>query len=81
MNTVFVALTADHLPSRPPAPDPGVASCSRSHTLSDHFSSSFDSLETELSFADVDPGEGQRWSTWPAITRPSAALSRGRRGW
>lgn len=28
----------------------------------------FDSLETELAFADVDPGEGQRWSTWPAIT-------------
>ncbi|MDF2562184.1 MAG: serine/threonine protein kinase [Microbacterium sp.] len=30
--------------------------------------SRFDSLETELSFADVDPGEGQRWSTWPAVT-------------
>ena len=28
----------------------------------------FDSLETELSFAEVDPGEGQRWTTWPAVT-------------
>lgn len=30
--------------------------------------SSFDTLETELSFADVDPGEGQRWTTWPTAT-------------
>ncbi|MDQ0643148.1 serine protein kinase RIO [Microbacterium murale] len=30
---------------------------------------SFDELPyTELSFADVEPGDGQRWSTWPAIT-------------
>lgn len=40
----------------------------------------FDALETELSFADVDPGEGQRWSTWPAITPPNAAPSRGPHG-
>ncbi|MFJ4223216.1 serine protein kinase RIO [Microbacterium sp. NPDC089695] len=26
---------------------------------------SFDALETSLSFADVDPGDGQRWTTWP----------------
>ena len=26
------------------------------------------SLESSLSFADVEPGDGQRWSTWPAIT-------------
>lgn len=30
-------------------------------------SSSF-SLDSTLSFADVEPGDGQRWSTWPAIT-------------
>ncbi|WP_240747092.1 RIO1 family regulatory kinase/ATPase [Microbacterium sp. K24] len=27
-----------------------------------------DPLETELFFADVEPGENQRWSTWPAVT-------------
>ncbi len=27
---------------------------------------SFDALELSLSFADVEPGEGQRWTTWPA---------------
>ena len=27
-----------------------------------------DPLETELFFADVEPGDNQRWSTWPAIT-------------
>lgn len=26
------------------------------------------SLDSSLSFADVEPGDGQRWSTWPAIT-------------
>lgn len=26
---------------------------------------SFDALELSLSFADVEPGEGQRWTTWP----------------
>jgi len=32
--------------------------------------SPFDSsaLEAELAFADVEPGDGQRWSTWPAAT-------------
>ena len=30
--------------------------------------SPFESLETSLSFADVDPGEGQRWTTWPSAT-------------
>lgn len=25
-------------------------------------------LHTELTFSTVEPGEGQRWSTWPAIT-------------
>ncbi|MFK4852596.1 serine protein kinase RIO [Microbacterium sp. ZW T6_19] len=27
---------------------------------------SFDALELSLTFADVEPGEGQRWTTWPA---------------
>ncbi|WP_435748151.1 serine protein kinase RIO [Microbacterium sp. PMB16] len=27
-----------------------------------------DPFETELFFADVEPGEYQRWSTWPAVT-------------
>lgn len=27
---------------------------------------SFDALELSLTFADVAPGEGQRWTTWPA---------------
>ena len=27
-----------------------------------------DPFETELFFADVEPGENQRWSTWPAVT-------------
>ena len=27
---------------------------------------SFDALETSLTFADVEPGHGQRWTTWPA---------------
>lgn len=37
--------------------------------MTDPFAS-FDAspFSTELSFADVEPGEGQRWSTWPAIT-------------
>lgn len=30
--------------------------------------SAFDSLETQLSFADVEPGTGQRWTTWPSAT-------------
>lgn len=30
--------------------------------------SSFDSLESVLFFADVEPGENQRWTTWPAVT-------------
>ncbi|WP_341976966.1 serine/threonine protein kinase [Microbacterium sp. LTA6] len=31
---------------------------------------SFDAspFETTLAFADVEPGEGQRWTTWPAVT-------------
>ena len=28
----------------------------------------FASFDASLSFADVDPGDDQRWSTWPAIT-------------
>jgi RIO kinase 1 len=32
--------------------------------LSDPFAS-FDALELSLTFADVEPGEGQRWTTWP----------------
>ena len=27
-----------------------------------------DPFETELFFADVEPGENQRWTTWPAVT-------------
>lgn len=27
---------------------------------------SFDALELSLAFADVEPGDGQRWTTWPA---------------
>ncbi|KJQ55456.1 serine protein kinase RIO [Microbacterium sp. SA39] len=27
-----------------------------------------DPFDTELFFADVEPGENQRWSTWPAVT-------------
>lgn len=27
-----------------------------------------DPLETDLFFADVEPGDHQRWSTWPAVT-------------
>lgn len=27
---------------------------------------SFDALELSLTFADVEPGEGQRWTNWPA---------------
>jgi RIO kinase 1 len=34
--------------------------------LSDPFLS--DPFATELFFADVEPGENQRWSTWPAVT-------------
>ncbi|WP_426187258.1 serine protein kinase RIO [Microbacterium sp. TWP3-1-2b2] len=34
--------------------------------MTDPFAS-FDA-STPLSFADVEPGEGQRWSTWPAVT-------------
>lgn len=30
--------------------------------------SPFDSLETSLSFADVEPGDGQRWTSWPSAT-------------
>ncbi|WP_136035953.1 serine protein kinase RIO [Microbacterium sp. K35] len=30
--------------------------------------SPFDSLETSLSFADIEPGDGQRWTTWPSAT-------------
>lgn len=29
---------------------------------------SFDSLETALSFAEVEPGANQRWTTWPSST-------------
>ncbi|MFX9446629.1 hypothetical protein ABTU78_19925, partial [Acinetobacter baumannii] len=29
---------------------------------------SFDSLETALSFAEVEPGPNQRWTTWPSST-------------
>lgn len=32
--------------------------------MSDPFAS-FDALELSLTFADVEPGEGQRWTTWP----------------
>lgn len=32
------------------------------------FDASSLSLESSLSFADIEPGEAQRWSTWPAIT-------------
>ncbi|WP_102193444.1 serine protein kinase RIO [Microbacterium aurantiacum] len=34
------------------------------------FSASFDAspFETTLAFADVEPGEGQRWTTWPSVT-------------
>ncbi|MFY9713719.1 MAG: RIO1 family regulatory kinase/ATPase [Microbacterium sp.] len=33
-------------------------------------SASFDAspFETTLAFADVEPGEGQRWTTWPSVT-------------
>ncbi len=34
--------------------------------MSDPFLS--DPFATELFFADVEPGENQRWSTWPAVT-------------
>ena len=30
--------------------------------------SSFDALETALTFADVEPGAHQRWTTWPTAT-------------
>jgi len=37
--------------------------------VTDPFASSDASFPlTELSFADVEPGDDQRWSTWPAIT-------------
>jgi RIO kinase 1 len=42
--------------------------------------SPFEALETELSFADVEPGEGQRWTTWPSIT-PSERGPEPRPGW
>ncbi len=32
------------------------------------FDASSFSLDSTLSFADVEPGDGQRWSTWPAVT-------------
>lgn len=28
----------------------------------------FASFDASLTFADVEPGDGQRWSTWPAVT-------------
>lgn len=38
--------------------------------MTDPFASSDASLifDESLAFADVEPGEDQRWSTWPAIT-------------
>ena len=43
---------------RPPLLEP--------HIVTDPLAS-FDALELSLTFADVEPGDGQRWTTWPTI--------------
>ena len=48
--------------------DPFASSEAASFDASPFDASSFDSLESVLFFADVEPGENQRWTTWPAVT-------------
>ncbi|MCT1479602.1 serine protein kinase RIO [Microbacterium sp. p3-SID336] len=48
--------------------DPFASSEAASFDASPFDASPFDSLESVLFFADVEPGENQRWTTWPAVT-------------
>src|SRR5690606_7534035 len=51
-------------PSRPSTSDPRVASFFGATTVNDPFAS----FDASLSFADIEPGDDQRWSTWPTVT-------------